>query len=45
VVFIELLLPSGTDFLVSADADLAVLRDTVRVISMAKLRGMLNGGR
>jgi uncharacterized protein len=40
-VFIALMLCSGSDLLVSGDADLRVLLDTVRVVSAADLWGML----
>jgi predicted nucleic acid-binding protein len=39
-VFIALMLCSGSDLLVSGDADLRVLLDTVRVVSVADLWGM-----
>lgn len=42
-VFIALMLSAGTDLLVSGDADLTVLRDTVTVVSVAELQNMLDG--
>jgi putative PIN family toxin of toxin-antitoxin system len=44
VAFIALTLSAGADHLVSGDTDLTVLRDTVPVISVTDLRGMLGGG-
>lgn len=41
-VFIALMLSAGADILVSGDADLTVLRDTVTVVSVAELREMLD---
>jgi putative PIN family toxin of toxin-antitoxin system len=42
-VFVALMLSARADILVSGDADLTVLRDTVTVVSVAALRGMLDG--
>ena len=42
-VFIALMLAANADILVSVDADLTVLRETVTVVSEADLRGMLDG--
>jgi uncharacterized protein len=41
-VFIALMLSARADLLVSGDADLTVLRDTVRVVSVTDLRVMLD---
>lgn len=41
-VFIALMLSASADLLVSGDADLTVLHDTVRVISVTDLRIMLD---
>jgi putative PIN family toxin of toxin-antitoxin system len=43
-VFIALMLSAGAVILVSGDADLTVLRDTVTVVSIAALKERLDGG-